>query len=266
MSILTNKGVTSGAYQKNVEKYINCDTAILRDYQNLHRFEGWEKKMWREREMFGHNTVSRQGAKNTVLYHQILAFNPDDCDLNGGGITPEKCMEIAKDCIGNYYKSHQAVFVLHKESCESSGSDRYAVHIAINRSDPDTGIRYDIGTSKKIKAEMARRGREIGKRWDLKEVVPGEPNSVSHPRQPSRVEKEIIARGKEQGLAPEDASYRAYLISSALVAKNRSVSFENMKEYLGKHGIKIEERNGRYYARDAENPKYEFNLAKRDSI
>lgn len=50
------------------------------------------------RRMFGHDKPSRHvrdkktgelvQAKNTIMYHQILAFLPDECDINGGKLTP----------------------------------------------------------------------------------------------------------------------------------------------------------------------------------
>lgn len=84
--------------------------------------------MSRTREHYGHNKSARKirdketgelvDAKNTILYHQVLAFLPDECDVNGGRLKPEDCMRFAKEYASRYYPNQQIVFALHKEHCK----------------------------------------------------------------------------------------------------------------------------------------------------
>ena len=66
----------------------------------------WDSLMEATRKSFGHDKPSRhlrdkmtgemRPARNTIMYHQILSFLADDCDINGGKLTPEECMAYAK--------------------------------------------------------------------------------------------------------------------------------------------------------------------------
>lgn len=97
-----------------------------RDSQNMEEcrdIKRWAWYMKRTRERNGHDKASRKGkdgkeAVNTILYHQILGFNPDECDVNGGKLSPEDCMRYAKEYIGTYYPNQEVVLALHNEYCK----------------------------------------------------------------------------------------------------------------------------------------------------
>ena len=117
MTIIKQGGVSSKSHQRNLRAYINDDKKVLlRDSQNMEEckdLKRWASYMERTRRTFGHDKAARRirdrktgelkEAKNTVLFHQIVAFLPDECDLNGGKLTPEECMRYARDYVGTYY-------------------------------------------------------------------------------------------------------------------------------------------------------------------
>lgn len=209
MTIIKQTGVQSNGHMKNLRGYINDDRKVLvRDSLNMDGCTNpkrWAHHMWMTREMYGHNKSARRvrdkktgelkDAKNTVLYHQILGFNPDECDLNGGRLSPEDCMRYAKEYVGKHYPNQQIVMALHNEYCKADKTHRYAVHIVINRTDLSTGKRLDEGRGKSAKVKRASRIRDLDHKWGLKQVVEGERNSSVHKKQPSRIEKELAARG-----------------------------------------------------------------------
>ena len=111
MTIIKQTGVQSNGHMKNLRGYINDDRKVLvRDSLNMDGCTNpkrWSHHMWMTREAYGHNKAARRvrdkktgelkEAKNTILFHQILGFNPDECDLNGGWLSPEECMRYAKE-------------------------------------------------------------------------------------------------------------------------------------------------------------------------
>ena len=113
MTIIKQTGVQSSGHMKNLRGYINDDRkVILRDSLNMDGCTNpkrWAHHMWMTREAYGHNKAARRvrdkktgelkEAKNTILFHQILGFNPDECDLNGGRLSPEECMRYALSLI-----------------------------------------------------------------------------------------------------------------------------------------------------------------------
>ncbi|MBR2789943.1 MAG: hypothetical protein IKD70_04925, partial [Eggerthellaceae bacterium] len=117
MSAIKQIGITTPAHVKNVGGYLDDARALARDSQHLINEKNWSKEMERTREAYGHNTPSRAGAKNTFMYHQIIGFNPDECSMNGGKMTPEKCMEYARQWVEKRYPNQEAVWVLHREGC-----------------------------------------------------------------------------------------------------------------------------------------------------
>ncbi len=76
-------------------------------------------------------------------------------------------MKYARDYVAERYPNQEVVMVLHRERCRSDGTDRYAVHLGINRSDLETGRRLDEGPARKAAAapgeDRPRLGREV---WD----------------------------------------------------------------------------------------------------
>ena len=173
-TIIKQKAVTSLGHGKNLRSYINDDRKVLlRDSQNMEEcrdIKRWAWYMKRTRERNGHDKASRKGkdgkrAWNTILYHQILGFNPDECDVNGGKLSPEDCMRYAEDD-GTYYPNQEVVLALHNEYCKEDGTHRYAVHMVINRTDLVTKKRLAEGRGESAKQRRAKRvpgdGRALG--------------------------------------------------------------------------------------------------------
>lgn len=195
MTAIKQVAVTSATHVKNLGNYLNDERALNRDSQNLIHENNWEKEFDRTREAYNHNSPSRVGTTNTYMYHQIIGFNPDEIDLNGGKLTPQDCMDYAREYVSSRYPNQEAVWVLHKEHCKTDGSDRYAIHIGINRTDLETGNRLNEGRSKNAKIERANVMHDMDKKWGLQQVKANERNSKIHARQPTRAEKEMELRG-----------------------------------------------------------------------
>lgn len=153
------------------------------------------------REAYGHNAPGRAGASTTYMYHQVIGFNPDECSCNGGKMTPQKCMEFAKDWVQTRYPAQEALWVLHKEHCSADGTDRFAVHIGINRTNLETGNRLCEGRGQKAKVDRANAMRALDAKWGLRQMARGERNSRVHAMQPTRAEKEMHARGVQSDKA-----------------------------------------------------------------
>ena len=271
MTIIKQGGVSSKSHQRNLRAYINDDKKVLlRDSQNMEEckdLKRWASYMERTRKTFGHDKAARRirdrktgelkEAKNTVLFHQIVAFLPDECDLNGGKLTPEDCMRYARDYVGTYYPNQEVVFALHNEYCKEDKTHRYAVHIVINRSDLSTGKRLDEGRGKEAKVRRASRIRKMDKAWGLKQVERDERNSSVHKKQPSKVEKEIEGRGGE--------SYKMNLRELCRLAADRAENIYEYREMLEGWGVDTQFRKGKLYVTDTDNSKYSFSLASLDA-
>lgn len=267
MTIIKQQSVTGGtSHQKNLRNYINNDEKVLlRASQNMEMcpdIKNWASFMENTRDMFGHNKASRKGkdgkeAKNTILYHQILGFNPDECDINGGQLSPQDCMRYAQEYASSYYPNHEIVFALHNEYCKEDKTHRYAVHMVINRSDLSTGKRLAEGLGVKAKKERAERVRSMDETWGLKQVEEGKINSTTHHKQPSRVEKEL----EKKGILP----YKTNLRELLRIAGRKTDNLVEFREQLNKWGVDTEFRNGRMYATDKDNAKYSFSVLKLDA-
>lgn len=195
MTAIKQVSVTSSAYAGNLGKYLNDERALARESQHIVDENRWEKEMEATRTAYGHDMPSRAGAANTVMYHQVLAFNPDECDMNGGKVTPELAMSYARDYVGTRYPNQECVWVLHKEHCKADGTDRYAVHIGINRTDLETGKRLHEGRGQNAKVARANAVRDMDTKYGLRQMRANERNSRVHARQPTRGEKALAARG-----------------------------------------------------------------------
>ena len=271
MTIIKQGGVSTKGHQNNLRKYINDDRKVLlRDAQNMEEcrdLKRWASYMERTRKTYGHDKAARRvrdkktgelkEAKNTVLFHQILAFLPDECDINGGKLTPEDCMRYARDYVGTYYPNQEVVFALHNEYCKEDKTHRYAVHMVINRSNIETGKRLDEGRGQKAKVERAKRIRKMDEEWDLKQVERDERNSSVHKKQPSKVEREIEGRGGE--------SYKTNLRELCRIAAERSQDIYEYREMLEGWGVDTQFRKGKLYVTDTDNAKYSFSVAKLDA-
>ena len=195
MTVVKQVAVTSAAHVKNLGRYLDDERAIAREGQNLVREGNWQKEMDATREAYGHNSPARAGCANTYMYHQVLGFNPDECAMNGGKMTPQACMDYAREYVQERYPNQEAVWVLHEERCQADGTSRYAVHVGINRTDLETGRRLAEGRSKQAKISRANSVRDLDRKWGLREVRANQRNSRAHARQPTRAEKEMAARG-----------------------------------------------------------------------
>ena len=187
--------ITSVAHMSNLGKYLNDERAVARGSQNLVDPGNWEREFERTRAAYGHDGPSRAGAANTVAYHRVLAFNPDECDMNGGPMSAARCMEYAERYAAKYLPNQECAWVLHRERCDADKTQRYAVHMAVNRTDLETGRRFNMGRSKQAKIERANQVRDLDREFGLRQLEAGRRNSRVHARQPSREEKAMEARG-----------------------------------------------------------------------
>lgn len=162
MTIIRQWAVTNST-RKDMLKLMSEDGRILiRGEQllpslgtDLVNWDKWDFLMEDTRKSFGHDKASRRvrdketgemrPARNTIMYHQILSFLADDCDINGGKLTPEECMAYAKEYIEKYYPTHEVVYAVLKDRYASDGIENYVVHLIINRSDLATGKRLNEG-------------------------------------------------------------------------------------------------------------------------
>lgn len=260
MTVIKQKSVSSECYAKNVRKYINGKDAIVRGGWNIEWSDHWFSKMDRTRKVFHHDKPSRAGAKNVIMLHQILAFLPEECSCNGGKMTPDACLAYAEQWLAKHYPHQQVILALHEES--DKAGKRFAVHMAINRTDLLTGKRCDIG-GRKGKYERAAWVREMDEAWNLAQLEKGKKNSKIRDRQPRDIEKEIVDRG--------EYSYKNNLRELIHIAINdyHPKNMEQFKELLASWGVDIFIKNNRVYATDldikeAGNPKCTFNLTRLD--
>ena len=260
MTVIKQKSVSSERYAKNVRRYINGKHALARDGWNIKCDKYWFSKMAMTRKVFHHDTPSRAGAKNVTILHQILAFLPEECSCNGGKMTPDACMAYARQWVAKHYPNQQVIFALHEES--DKAGKRYAVHMAINRTDLLTGKRCETG-GRRRKFERASWVRELDKDWNLAQLEKGKKNSKIRDRQPRDTEKEIIGRG--------EYSYKNNLRELIHIAidEGRVKNMEQFKKLLASWGVDIFIKNSRVYATDldikeAGNPKCTFNLTRLD--
>ena len=193
MTVIKQVAITSKAHLKNLARYLDDERFLMRGSQYLVDERRWSAEMDSTRRAYGHNSTPR--GKNTFMFHQIIAFNPDECSMNGGPMAPKDCMEFAKEWIEKRYPHQEAVYVLHREHCNADGTDRFAVHIGINRTDLQTGLRLNEGPSRYAKVERANAMRDMDKRWGLSQLQRGMRNSQTHSIQPTKAEEKMAARG-----------------------------------------------------------------------
>lgn len=260
MTVIKQKRVSSERYAKNVRKYINGKDAIVRGGWNIEWSDHWFSKMDRTRKVFHHDKPSRAGVKNVIMLHQILAFLPEECSCNGGKMTPDACLAYAEQWLAKHYPHQQVILALHEES--DKAGKRYAVHMAINRTDLLTGKRCETG-GRRGKFERASWAREMDKDWNLTQLEKGKRNSKIRDRQPRDIEKEIVDRG--------EYSYKNNLRELIHIAidEGRVKNMEQFKKLLASWGVDIFIKNNRVYATDldikeAGNPKCTFNLTRLD--
>ena len=149
------------------------------------------------------------------------------------------------------------VLMLGTNDCKADKTHRYAVHIVINRTDLSTGKRLDEGRGKSAKVKRASRIRDLDHEWGLKQVVEGERNSSVHKKQPSRIEKELAARGID--------SYKTNLRELCRIAAGEAENIYDYRELLESWGVDTEFKRGRMYVTDTDNNRYAFSVAKLDA-
>lgn len=192
MTAIKQVAITSKAHMASLVGYLDRSSekheALDLDSQNLNNPDNWAEEMERTREAFGHNEPGKKGSKCTYMYHQIIGFNPDECDVNGGKLSKNDCMAFAREWVETYYPNQEAAWALHLEHSKD-GTDRYAVHIAINRTNIETGRRLDEGRASRQKTLHAARMREMDEKHGLRQMERGHRNSRCHARQQSRSEQ-----------------------------------------------------------------------------
>lgn len=109
-------------------------------------------------------------------------------------MTPDACMAYAAQWLAKHYPHQQVILALHEES-DKEGK-RFAVHMAINRTDLLTGKRLWEGTGAQAKHKRASWVREMDEAWNLTQLEKGKKNSKIRDRQPRDIEKEIVDRGE----------------------------------------------------------------------
>lgn len=175
-------------------------------------------------------------------------------------MTPDACLAYAEQWLAKHYPHQQVILALHEES--DKAGKRYAVHMAINRTNLLTGKRCETG-GRRGKFERASWVREMDKDWNLTQLEKGKRNSKIRDRQPRDIEKEIVDRG--------EYSYKNNLRELIHIAidEGRVKNMEQFKKLLASWGVDIFIKNNRVYAtdldiKDAGNPKCTFNLTRLD--
>lgn len=200
MTAISQTSVCSKRHLANIRAYLDWgrDKAIAHDTLNIIDEGRWFQEMDETREAAGHNAAGKAGARCTYMQHQILAFNPDECSCNGGPMTPERCMAYARDYLLERYPNQECVVVLHREHCESDGTDRFAAHLGINRTDLATGRRLDEGPARAAGRARAGTVRALDGRYGLRQLERGRANSRVHGRQPGAAERDMARKGQAE--------------------------------------------------------------------
>ena len=253
MTAIKQIAITGAQHMKSLSGYLdraNGKHDVLDfDSRNLTDPENWSREMDRTREAYGHNEPGRKGSKCTYCYHQIIAFNPDECDVNGGKMSRDSCMEFAREWVGRYYPNQETAWTLHLEHSRD-GTDRYAVHIAINRTDLETGKRLNDGRASRQRTLHAARMREMDGRWGLVQLERGTRNSRVHARQESRGEQRAreIGSKADPGFETDQDHVRRVVRESvrevaASDAPNRMRALNEALERRGVHMRLSRDRN-----------------------
>ena len=244
MTVIKQIAITSAQHMKSLSGYLdraNGKHDVLDfDSRNLTDPESWSREMDRTRAAYGHNEPGRKGSKCTYCYHQIIAFNPDECDVNGGKMSRDGCMEFAREWVGRYYPNQEAAWALHLEHSRD-GTDRYAVHIAINRTDLETGKRLNDGRASRQKTLHAARMRDMDERWGLVQLERGERNSRVHARQESRGERRAreIGSRADAGFETDQDHVRRVVRESVreVASSDASNKMRALNESLKRRGV-----------------------------
>lgn len=133
-------------------------------------------------------------------------------------------MAYAREYVEARYPDQEALWVLHKERCKADGTGRYALRIAINRTNLATGRRLDEGPARKAAAERVKTVRALDERYGMRQLERGR-NSETHARQSSKAEREWQRRDKthrsENDLVRECVAVRACEVAALPECPNR---------------------------------------------
>ncbi len=83
MTAIKCKPVRSGGHLGNVAAYIDDERAVARDTINIIEAAKWRQEMEAAIRAYGHEKAGRPGAKPTLAFHMVIAFNPAECDMSG---------------------------------------------------------------------------------------------------------------------------------------------------------------------------------------
>lgn len=200
MTAISQTSVCSKRHLANMKSYLdwNREKALAHDTINIIDEERWFEEMDETRESLGHNVAGKVGARCTYMQHQIIAFNPDECSCNGGKMTPELCMDYAREYARVRYPDNEIAIVVHIETCKGDNTQRLAAHLAINRSVLTSGLRLDEGPARQAAKARVATIRTLDEKYGLRQLERGKSNSRVHGRQPGAAERDMARKGQAE--------------------------------------------------------------------
>lgn len=254
MTVIKTMGVRGKAHIASLKAYLEDERAVARWCANIADESRPFDEMERTRKAYGHDTAPRKGCVNEEMWHQVIGFLPEDADFNGGKMSAIDCMRFADEWLERNYPYQEAVLALHREHCAADGTNRYAVHIALNRSTLNgTGRRLDEGRAAVAKAKRAQAMREMDARWGLQQVRANERNSAIHARQPTKAERKMAERGieSEKAFIRERVKTRVTEIKmdgfegNRMRELSRRLAPDGVKMTVNKSGKQVQFKTGR---------------------
>lgn len=211
MTAVKQVSVCSERHLRNIKAHLdwNREKALAHDTQNIIDEDRWFEEMHASRDQFHHNEPGKAGARCTYMQHVTLNFNPDECSCNGGEMTPERCMDYVRDFIQARYRDHECLVVLHREHCESDGTDRFAAHVTVNRNNLVTGLRLNEGPARTAAKSRAGTVRALDEKYGLRQPERGQANSRVHGRQHGAAERDMARKGQGERSENERARLRS---------------------------------------------------------
>lgn len=230
MTAIKQVTIKGERHMASMERYLSFTRGKVLGHgsMNIADEDGWAGEMGATRAALGHDGPGRDGKEPILGYHQILGFLPDECDINGGALGPGYCLAYAREYLERRYPSHEAVYVLHRESCRRDGTERYAVHMLVNVSDLETGRRLSEGNWRQARDARVRAVRELDREHGLRQLERGS-NSRRHARQPSRAEGRHAGRSDLERLR-RTVGKRAHEVSGLPEGKNRMRALARLLE------------------------------------
>lgn len=200
MTAISQTSVCSRRHLSNIKSYLDWgrEKALAHDTINIIDEDRWFEEMDETREALGHNVAGKAGARCTYMQHQIIAFNPDECSCNGGKMTPELCMDYAREYAQARYPDNEIAIVIHLETCKGDNTRRLAAHLAINRSVLTSGLRLDEGPARQAAKARVATVRALDEKYGLRQLERGKANSRVHGRQPGAAERDMARKGQAE--------------------------------------------------------------------